>query len=86
MRKTDISKYKDEAAPSIPSLIWSGVGSVFSFFGRVLFTVLLAVLVTGIVIGMSMLFYIMGIANEPLEINLDKMTLNQTSKIYVQNY
>ena len=86
MRKTDISKYKDEAAPSIPSLIWSGVGSVFSFFGRVFFTVLLAVLVTGIVIGLSMLFYIMGIANEPLEINLDRVTLNQTSKIYIQDY
>ncbi len=86
MRKTDISNYKDEAAPSIPSLIGSAVGGVFSFFGKILFTVLLALFVTGIVIGLSLLFYIMGIANEPLNINLDKINLNQTSKIYVQNY
>lgn len=86
MRKTDISKYKDEAAPSIPALIGSAVGGVFGFFGKIFFTILLSLIVTGIVIGISLLFYIMGIANEPLNINLDKITLNQTSKVYVQNY
>ena len=49
MRNTDISKYKDEAAPSIPSLIASAAGGVFAFIGRILFTILLAMVVTGIV-------------------------------------
>ena len=86
MRKTDISKYKDEAAPSILDLVFSAAGGVFAFLGRIFFSVLLAMVVTGIVIGLSLLFYILGIANEPLTINLDTITLNQTSKIYVQNY
>ncbi len=86
MRKTDISKYKDEAAPSILDLALSAAGGVFAFLGRIFFSVLLAMVVTGIVIGLSLLFYILGIANEPLNINLDTITLNQTSKIYVQNY
>ena len=86
MRKTDISKYKDEAAPSILDLILSAAGGVFAFLAKIFFSVLLACVVTGIVIGLSLLFYILGIANEPLTINLDTITLNQTSKIYVQNY
>ena len=86
MRKTDISKYKDEAAPSILDLALSAAGGVFAFLGRIFFSILLAMAVTGIVIGLSLLFYILGIANEPLTINLDTITLNQTSKIYIQNY
>ncbi len=65
MRKTDISKYKDEAAPSILDLALSAAGGVFAFLGRIFFSILLAMAVTGIVIGLSLLFYILGIANEP---------------------
>ena len=35
MRKTDISKYKDEAAPSILDLALSAAGGVFAFLGRI---------------------------------------------------
>ena len=86
MRKTDINRYRDEAAPSVLDLVLSAAGGVFGFLGRIFFSVLLACVIIGLVIGVSLMFYILGIANEPLNINLDTITLNQTSKIYVQNY
>ena len=86
MRKTDISKYNEDASYTSPSVT---VGSVFKEFfaliGKILMTSFLVLIITGIVILISMVFYIMDVANEPLNINLSKMKLSQTSYIRVLN-
>ncbi len=48
-------------------------------------TGLLVIIVTGIVIGISFIFYIADIASEPLNIDLSSLSLNLTSYVYVQN-
>lgn len=85
MRKTDISKYTDESGASGSVSASSIVKRTFSVIGKVLLTGLLIMLITGIVIGISMIFYIIDISNEPLNIDLHKTKLNLTSFIYVQN-
>lgn len=85
MRKTDISKYTDESGASGSVSASSIAKRTFSVIGKVLLTGLLIMLITGIVIGISMIFYIIDISNEPLNIDLHKTKLNLTSFIYVQN-
>ena len=85
MRKTDISKYTDESGASGSVSASSIAKRTFSVIGKVLLTGLLVMLITGIVIGVSMIFYIIDISNEPLNIDLHKTKLNLTSFIYVQN-
>lgn len=85
MRKTDISKYTDESGASGSVSASSIVKRTFSVIGKILLTGLLIMLITGIVIGISMIFYIIDISNEPLNIDLHKTKLNLTSFIYVQN-
>lgn len=84
MRKTDISKYTDENNPSSASAS-TIVKRFLSLIGKFLLTGLCVMIITGIVIGISMLFYIIDISNEPLNIDLHKIKLNLTSYIYVQN-
>ncbi len=85
MRKTDISKYKDDAAVTSSVSAASVTGRVFSVLGKTLVTALLVMLITGMVLLISMIFYIVDIANEPNTINLNKMKLSQTSKVFVKN-
>ena len=85
MRKTDISKYTDESGASGSVSAASIAKRTFSAIGKILLTGLLIMLITGIVIGVSMIFYIIDISNEPLNIDLHKTKLNLTSFIYVQN-
>lgn len=85
MRKTDISKYTDENGASGSVSASSIAKRTFSVIGKILLTGLLVMLITGIVIGVSMIFYIIDISNEPLNIDLHKTKLNLTSFIYVQN-
>lgn len=85
MRKTDISKYTDENDTSSPLSASSVAKKTFSVIGKVFLTTLFVMIITGIVIGVSLLFYIIDIANEPLNIDLNKIKLNLTSTIYVQD-
>lgn len=83
MRKTDISKYRDDA-PSTPSVsAGTVVSSAFSSFFRLIMTILLIILMTGIVIGTSLLIYLFNLSNEPLNIDLNKLRLSLTSYVYV---
>ena len=85
MRKTDISHYSDETAEGSAISKGTVVGGVFSGIGKFLLTGLCIMLVTGIVVGISMFVYLLGIASEPLNINLSKIKLSLTSFVYVKN-
>ncbi|MDD6488812.1 MAG: transglycosylase domain-containing protein [Clostridia bacterium] len=85
MRKTDISKYTDENGASGSVSASSVAKRIFSIIGKFLLTGLMVIIITGIVIGVSLIFYIIDISNEPLNIDLHKTKLNLTSFIYVQN-
>ena len=73
MRNTDISKYNDEATPSAAVSAGSVIKEIFSIFGKLFMTVFLVTMITGIVLLLSLVFYVVDISNEPLNINLSKM-------------
>ena len=83
MRKTDISKYKDDTSMTSSVSAASITIKIFSVLGKILATSLLVMLITGLVLLISMTFYIIDVANEPLNINLSNMKLSQTSKVMV---
>ena len=85
MRKTDISHYNDETGEGSAVSRNTIVGGVFSAIGKFFLTGLCVMLVTGIVVGVSMFVYLLGIASEPLNINLSKIKLSLTSFVYVKN-
>ena len=85
MRNTDISKYNDEATPSAAVSAGSVIKEIFSIIGKLFMTVFLVTMITGIVLLLSLVFYVVDISNEPLNINLNKMKLSQTSYIRVLN-
>ena len=83
MRKTDISNYSEEkvSGPSISA--GEAVGSFFASIWRVIATILLILFITGFVVGISLIFYIISIASEPLDVNLNNIKMNLTSFVYV---
>jgi penicillin-binding protein 1A len=83
MRETDISKF---TAPDNEAFKAShGAKRFFKAFGRFLFTVIMVLIITGGIIGLSLSLYVAGIAAEDTGINLKAKQLNQTSFIYVKN-
>ncbi len=85
MRKVDISKFKDDASVESPVVAGSVSEKVVHVIVKSLLTLLLVGVITGVVLSISMMFYIINIANEPLNININNMKLSQTSKVWVQN-
>jgi hypothetical protein len=85
MRKTDISKYSDERSASSVSA-GSVVGGFFGILGKLLATAVLVSLITGLVVAVSMLFYIINIANEPTNIDLEDMKLNEIRQTQEDKY
>ena len=85
MRKTDISHFNDEAASGSAVSTRTAVGGVFSAVGKFLLTGFAVLLITSLVVGISMIVYIIGIASEPVNINLNKIKLSLTSFVYVKN-
>ncbi len=83
MRETDISKFT--ARPDRDIDAEKPVKRVLKIIGRVLFTLLMVGVFTGIIVGTSMIIYIGRIAAEPTGINLKAKSMNQTSFIYVKN-
>ncbi len=83
MRKTDISNFNDEASSGTSVSAGESVKGVFSAIRKVILTALMITLITGFVIIMSIVFYIISIASEPNAINLNKLKLNLTSFVYV---
>ena len=86
MRKTDISNYNDDADAGRSSVsVLSVIREFFATIGKLLITGFLVALFTGLVVGVSVLFYIINIANEPSNIDLADLKLNETSHVYVLN-
>ncbi len=85
MRKTDISHYSDETAAGSAVSAGTAVGGVFASLGKFFVTVLSILLITGLVVAASLFVYIIGIASEPININLNKIKLSLTSFVYVKN-
>lgn len=83
MRETDISKFTAPIGETDAST--GGAKRFFKALGRVLFTILMVFVVTGVIIGISLSVYVIGIAAEDTGINLKAKQLNQTSFIYVKN-
>ncbi|MBR1731430.1 MAG: transglycosylase domain-containing protein, partial [Ruminococcus sp.] len=83
MRETDISKFTEH------NIVLDGskhpVKRVLKAIGRALFTVFMVMVCTGVIVGISIMAYIIGIANEPTGIDLKAKSVNQTSFIYVKN-
>ena len=83
MRKTDISKYTDKI--DVQPRRQSGVGAFFSAILRMLLTVLMVLVIAGLIVGVSLGIYILGLANEPTGIDLNARSLNLSSFIYTKN-
>ena len=83
MRETDISKFTEH------NLVLDGSKNpakrVLKAIGRALFTALMVMVCAGVIVGISLMAYIIGIANEPTGIDLKAKSVNQTSFIYVKN-
>lgn len=83
MRKTDISKFTDH------NIVLNGskhpAKRVLKAIGRTLFTALMVMVCAGVIVGISLMIYIIGIATEPTGIDLKAKSVNQTSFIYVKN-
>ncbi len=84
MRKTDISNYNDTAGKSSVS-----VGAVFketfALIAKLLVTAFLVMIITGVVVGVSVMFYVIDIANEPNTINLEEISFVETSHVYIKD-
>ncbi|MBQ8135540.1 MAG: transglycosylase domain-containing protein [Clostridia bacterium] len=83
MRKTDISNFTEETSSGSSVSAGSMVGGVFSTIRKFLVTALMIFLITGFVVGISIVVYLIGIANEPLNIDLNKIKLSLTSFVWV---
>lgn len=83
MRETDISKFTDHNI--VLDSAKHPVKRVFKAAGRTLFTVLMVMVCAGVIIGISLTAYLIGIASEPTGIDLKAKSVNQTSFIYVKN-
>ncbi len=83
MRETDISKFTEPIKTDKEK--GSPVKRVLKAIGRVLFTILMVGVCTGVIVAISLTVYVAGIAAEPTGIDLKAKSMNQTSFIYVKN-
>lgn len=63
----------------------SGIRAFFRLLRRLLVTVIMVCVFAGIILAVSAVSYVIGIANEPLGIDLEAKSLNLTSFIYCEN-
>lgn len=85
-RETDISKYKDKSTElSATEHEQSNAKIFFKGVGKSLLTVFSVFCVAALIAGISLAIYIITLASEPTGIDLRAKSLNQTSRIYVQN-
>ena len=85
-RETDISQYKKDIQQNeLSEKADGGVKRFFRGFGKFLITVCSVCLVALLITGISLAVYIFTIASEPTGIDLKAKSMNQTSRIYIQN-
>ena len=75
MRKTDISNFNEENVSGSSVTVGEAIGAFFSTVRKIIVTMLMILLITGLVIGISLTFYVISVANEPFEINLNNLRL-----------
>lgn len=87
MRKTDISRYKNNNQRKAvhTNVALEGTKGFFSVLWKGLSTVLMILVVTGIVFTISLSIYLFNLANQPTGINLTEEKSQMTSFIMVQN-
>lgn len=87
MIKTDISRYgnrkKYSGETSVKSVILRIVSDFFKFLWKIFSTAFMVCFVSGIIVGISMVIYIVGVAREPIGIDLRASKLDLTSFIYI---
>ena len=84
-RETDISQYKDIQQNELSEKADGGAKRFFRGLGKFLITVCSVCLVAMLITGISLAVYIFTIASEPTGIDLKAKSMNQTSRIYIQN-
>nr|WP_319488360.1 transglycosylase domain-containing protein [uncultured Caproiciproducens sp.] len=79
MRKTDINKYvgsrsgeKDGAVKSVGRIFWKSLTTVFTI-----------IFITGIIVSISLVSFVLSLKDESIDYDLHKLQLNYTSFIYV---
>ena len=85
-RETDISQYKKDIQQNeLSEKADGGAKRFFRGLGKFLITVCSVCLVALLITGISLAVYIFTIASEPTGIDLKAKSMNQTSRIYIQN-
>lgn len=84
MRKTDISKFTDDSPQDNSAIIEKSMPRrCLSMIWKIFSTVLLILIISLIVVGISVGIYLLQLANQPTGIDLHASKLNLTSIIYV---
>lgn len=86
VRKTDISKFTDDSPQDNSAIIEKSLPRrCLSMVWKIFSTVLLILIISFIVVGISVGIYLLQLANQPTGIDLHASKLNLTSIIYVYN-
>ena len=92
MRKTDISRYSGTPVPngqphyaSEGAIAKKTVLIVFSTIFKIIATVLLVTLFTGMIVGTSVLINIFKMSENTVDVDLNTLSLDLTSFIYVND-
>lgn len=85
MKNTDISNYSDEGGVIIRTESHPALSRTWGIVKRILLTALLVGVITGVVVMISIVAYIIDVANEPFSLDLRNAKKNITSSIYVTN-
>ncbi len=85
MKNTDISNYSDEGGIQIRTESHPALSKLWGIVKRILLTTLLVSVITGVIVAVSVILYIIDVANEPFSLDLRNAKKNLTSSIYVTN-
>lgn len=85
MKNTDISNYSDEGGVQIRTESHPMLSRIWGIIKRILLTTVLVGVITGLVVAVSVVLYIIDVANEPFSLDLRNAKKNLTSSIYVTN-
>ncbi|MGN0536344.1 MAG: transglycosylase domain-containing protein [Acutalibacteraceae bacterium] len=83
MRNTDINRFSEETPSVSGAVVAKSVAKrVLSAVLKIVSTVFLVAFITCLIIGVSMIFYLIDLSNEPLNIDLRQIKSSQTSYVY----
>lgn len=85
MRQTDISNYKAKQNKKDSDKQPSAAFSIMSGIFKALMTALLVLFISGVIVGINLIFYLVSLAAQPSGIDLDARSLNLSSFVYVED-